>query len=315
MAIERSRSGNGAHLWLFFSEPVLAKDLRRLAFYFLDKAAEKGRIKAKLSSYDRVFPGQDKLAEKGIGNLIQMPLIRVPSKKECSVFLDDNFKMYPDQIAYLSSVKKHTAEDVISFINTVEKKEYTNLFDSEELDYLWLRKLPTLTSKDFNERPTLYLSSGITIAKSDLSKRAYLFFLKLTSFSNPEYYETVNRTGNYYTDIPSMISLLQESESAILLPRGFENFITTFFKNNGIAYNIEDFRIQNTKLEATFKGELREEQRPIFEKMKTLENGILYASTSFGKTITAIALIAEKKERTLILVNKSDLVDQWRSSR
>jgi len=110
-AIERSRSGKGAHIWIFFTEPIPAVETRKLGNFLLTKTIE-GRPEIGLDSYDRLFPSQNKLPKNGFGNLIALPLQNKPRKKGNSVFVDETYIPYPDQWAYLSSIKLMSRSDV-----------------------------------------------------------------------------------------------------------------------------------------------------------------------------------------------------------
>ena len=115
IAIERSRSGNGAHAWIFFAEPVLAADARRLGALLvtatMDRCPDIG-----FDSYDRFFPSQDTMPAGGFGNLIALPLQSWPRKNGNSVFLDDDFHPYEDQWAYLSTIGRLSRGELTSIV-------------------------------------------------------------------------------------------------------------------------------------------------------------------------------------------------------
>lgn len=320
IAIERSYSGDGAHLWLFFSEDVPAWKARKLAFSFLDKACEISKT-VSLKSYDRVFPSQDKIEENGLGNLILMPLLLSAANRPESkgtVFVDNEFNTYPDQLAFLSALPKYSNHDIDLYLihKSQGKTDWFGISPNDEIDVLWNRKLPKVSDKDATIKPLpVFLSAGISIPKASMSPKLQNALKRMACFPNPEYYKSMNRNKGYAPqNIHSMVQNFIESDTVLQLPRGlivqFEKYLT----ESGIEYSVTDKRTTNTKLDVLFKGKLRNEQIPAVKELVQHEMGILRAATSFGKTAVAAKLIAERKERTLILVPKNDLLTQWEKS-
>lgn len=320
IAIERSYSGNGAHLWLFFSEDVPAWKARKLAFSFLDQACEVSKT-VSLKSYDRVFPSQDKIEKDGLGNLILMPLLLSAANRpepKGTVFIDNDFNTYPDQLLFLSALPKYTNHQIDLYLlqTSQEKTDWFGTIPNDEMDVLWNRRLPKISNQDVVSNPLpIFLSSGISIPKNSMSPKLQNALKKMTCFSNPEYYKSMNRNKGYAPQtISSIVWTFIESDTVLQLPRGLISHLKSYLSESDIKYSITDKRTANTKLEVVFKGKLRDEQIPAVKELLKHECGILRAATSFGKTAVAAKMIAERKEKTLILVPKNDLLTQWEKS-
>lgn len=320
MAIERSFSGNGAHLWLFFSEEVPASEARKLAFSFIDKACARSKS-VSLKSYDRIFPTQDTIAADGLGNLILMPIVRSAAVREenpGTVFVDNDFVKYPDQIRFLSSVPQYTRRDVEAYLVSPRSSTSSSFtlspFSDEDADIIWRNRLPAVSEKDLlTEELPVFLSAGLSIPKGAVNARLQNGLKRLACFTNPEYFITKNRNKGYVPEGVSLfIETFIESEEVLQLPRGLKSALVRYLTLSGIPFRITDNRAQDTGLDAVFDGELRPEQNDAFNALMSHETGILQAATSFGKTVIAARLIASRGERTLILVQNRNLLTQWK---
>lgn len=320
IAIERSFSGNGAHLWLFFSEDVPAFKARKLVFSFLDKACQLSKTLS-LNSYDRIFPTQDTIEENGLGNLILMPLVfgAVRRKEDKgTVFVNNNFQVYPDQIAFLSSLPRYAEKDIDIYLSEESASRFQLLpeIKIDEIDVLVSKRLPQLSQKDVldGELP-VFLSAGISIPKAVISPKLQDALKRMTCFSNPEYYKAIKRNRGYVPEgISSFVQTSIESETVLQMPRGYLDFFKRYMKISGIKLSEKDLRVANTNLQVFFSGELYNEQEAAVEALLEHDIGVLKAATSFGKTVVAAKLIAERKEKTLVLVEKTDLLKQWKKS-
>ena len=313
MVWEKSSSGNGAHIWLFFSEDIDARIARRLAFAFLDRAREDGR-NISIKSYDRLFPSQDTLTKKGVGNLILLPLVNGLSHKGCTVFLDDHGTPYPldYQLEYLSSIHKHSKAEVEAYLKSRESNSVRFSFSAgEDINPTWLNRIPKLTKDDVSGTVILYLSCGVTIDKNILSAKALESFRRLATIANPQYYALLQSRDGKIWNVKSRIPLYEENERVIMLPRGLLDKVIFVLDISEIPYEIEDHRVQNTGLKATFTGKLYPPQDLALKKLLEHDTGILASGTGFGKTFVALALIATLAERTLIIVSNANLVEQW----
>ena len=311
-SIERSRSGNGAHVWIFFELPLPASKARRLGYAVLTEAMERnGRMTFK--SYDRFFPNQDRLPEGGFGNLVALPLQGKARKEGNSVFVDENFIIYENQWNYLLQIKRipETTIDAILAKHGTDSElgELSTTSESKP----WETPVPQkITPNDFPANLVLIRSNMLYIPLSGLSARVINHLKRIASFKNPEFYTRQGMRLSIY-NIPRIISCADMEEDYIALPRGCEDAVVTLLKDNQISYRIEDKTNHGENVTVRFKGELREEQKAAIASLTTHNNGILNATTAFGKTVTAISLIAERKINTLILVHTKALLDQWKS--
>lgn len=308
--IERSRSGNGAHVWILFNEPVKARTARGLGNAILTEAMEReGRMSFK--SYDRFFPNQDFMPAGGFGNLVALPLQGRARKDGNSVFVNDDFVPFRNQWEYLQDMKKMSAEEVERLISRYDKGPLGELSKSSEVTP-WERPQPRpMTKADFPKAITITRSSGIYIPTENLSAKAINHLKRLAAFKNPEFYAKLGMRLPVY-NLPRIISCSEITDDYLMLPRGCEEAAVDFFKSNGVEVGIEDKTNPGQRIDVEFMGSLYEEQQRAIEALEAHRCGTLYATTAFGKTVTAAALIARKKVNTLILVHTKALLDQWR---
>ena len=308
--IERSRSGNGAHVWILFNEPVKARTARGLGNAILTEAMEReGRMLFK--SYDRFFPNQDFMPAGGFGNLVALPLQGRARKDGNSVFVNDDFVPFRNQWEYLQDMKKMSAEEVERLISRYDKGPLGELSKSSEVTP-WERPQPRpMTKADFPKAITITRSSGIYIPTENLSAKAINHLKRLAAFKNPEFYAKLGMRLPVY-NLPRIVSCSEMKDGYLMLPRGCEETAVDFFKRNDIVVRIEDKTNPGQKIDVEFNGSLYEEQQRAIEALEAHRCGTLYATTAFGKTVSAAALIAQKKVNTLILVHTKALLDQWR---
>ncbi len=314
LSIERSRSGNGGHIWFFFNEKIEANEARRFGTYILTCAMSQ-RHEINFSSYDRLFPSQDILPKGGYGNLIALPLQKECRKNGNSVFINDYFEVFEDQWAYLSGIDKISKEDISLHIsNMSSKNELGSLkkFYIEEKPEKSPRKtISILSRKDFPEKVRIIQSNMIHIEKENLSNKVLNEIKRLAAFKNPEFYRAQAMRLPVYNK-PRIVDLSEETENYLSIPRGCYEDLITLLENNKVKIDLEDKRNPGEKIDVSFKGTLKENQNESLKELIKYENGILTASPGFGKTIVAIKLIAERKTNTLILVHTKHLLEQWK---
>lgn len=308
--IERSRSGNGAHVWILFNEPVKARTARGLGNAILTEAMEReGRMSFK--SYDRFFPNQDFMPAGGLGNLVALPLQGKARKNGNSVFVNDDFVPFADQWSYLQGMKKIAAVEVERLVSRYDKEPLGELSRSSESEP-WERPHPRPMMKtDFPKSIKITRSSGIYIPTENLSAKAVNHLKRIAAFKNPEFYAKLGMRLPVY-NLPRIISSSEIMDDYLILPRGCEEAATDFFKSNDVEVRIDDKTNTGARIDVGFKCSLYEEQQRAIEALEAHRCGTLYATTAFGKTVTAAALIARKKVNTLILVHTKALLDQWR---
>ncbi|MFP4452424.1 MAG: TOTE conflict system archaeo-eukaryotic primase domain-containing protein [Desulfobacterales bacterium] len=316
-ALERSRSGNGAHVWLFFKEPVPAVLARKLGSCILTRTME-NRPDMGLDSYDRFFPNQDTLPKGGLGSLIALPLQKKARKMENSVFLNEHFKPYPDQWDFLSTLVKNPRSVAEAIVDEGEKKNQVvgvRLPPAEDAeDVPWQappsRRRKKTEIKDVPEKLTLILGDQIYIPKNELSPSLLNRLLRLAAFQNPEFYKAQAMRLSTY-DKPRIIACAEQYPRHIGLPRGCFQDIEKLFSELKIKPVIRDERFEGRALPVSFHGELRPEQLIAAKAMAAHDNGILAAATAFGKTVIAAWLIARRGVNTLVLVHRKQLMEQW----
>jgi superfamily II DNA or RNA helicase len=314
VALEISRSGNGAHAWVFFSGSVSARDARRLGTAIISHTCARTR-QLKLESYDRLFPNQDTMPKGGFGNLIALPLQKKPREKGCSVFVDASLRPYPDQWAYLDSIRPMSAHDIEPTIlratGGVHPLDVT-FIDDEDLKEPWKRSSPA-TKKLTGVIPTsltVTLGNLIYFEKDKLPQALANRLIRLAAFQNPEFYKAQAMRMSVW-DKPRVIGCAENYPHHIALPRGCLDSAQELLLDNGIHCDLHDERYEGESVGVSFKGTLRIDQEAAVAAMLHHDTGVLCAPTAFGKTVTAAALIAMRGINTLVLVHRTELLKQW----
>ena len=323
-SVEISRSGNGAHLWIFFSEKIKAKTARQFGSLILQASMLKNHS-ISFESFDRMFPNQNEIPNGGYGNLIALPLQGRAVKEKHSVFTDESFLPYDDQWKYLSSVQKLSEKEIIEISDRIQKKlgfsiplcNEENPFENKKPLSNSLKSKDTeneeLGSSDFSQKVKITLTNRIEIQKAGISEKALYILRRTAVFLNPEYYKNLRLHLPLY-NIPRFIDCSKENRECLLLPRGLLDETLETLKSANAGYEIEDKKESGTKIDLAFKAEFYDEQKLALTGMLKNDTGILSAGTGFGKTVIAAALIAKRKTNTLILVQTHALLEQWKKS-
>ena len=308
-AIERSRSGNGAHVWIFFEAPLPASKARRLGNAILTEAMTRNG-QMSFNSYDRFFPNQDYLPEGGFGNLVALPLQGQARRKQNSVFVDNDFLVYKDQWAFLYNLKKIQESTVDQLLRLHYQEELGKLSMSSE-NKPWVTPLPqNITQEDFHAKVEIIKADKLYIPLKAVSAKVLNHLKRIAAFKNPEFYSKQALRLSTYA-IPRIISCFDITNEYLAMPRGCEDATLSFLNDNAVTYTITDKTNHGNKISVSFQGEEREEQLEAINALLPYTNGILHATTAFGKTVTAAAIIARKKVNTLILVHSKALLKQW----
>ncbi len=313
-ALEISRSGNGAHIWIFFSDPVPAREARQLGAALISHTCNRTR-QLSLSSYDRLFPNQDTLPKGGFGNLIALPLQKQPREHGCSVFVDENYVPYSDQWAFLASITPMPRFELENAIlrATGDRHTLDVAFVTEENKHKpWQVATPDSKriSSPLPESLKLILANQIFIAKADLTQPLTNRLIRLAAFQNPEFYKAQAMRLPVWNK-PRIIDCAENFTQYIGLPRGCLDAVQELLQQNDIRAEIQDERVAGCKVSVKFIGKLRKDQKAAVKAMLKQEVGVLHAPTAFGKTVSSAALIAQRKVSTMILVHRTELLRQW----
>jgi superfamily II DNA or RNA helicase len=315
-ALEISRSGEGAHLWLFFANATIARDARRLGAALISATCARTRQLA-LKSYDRLFPNQDTMPKGGFGNLIALPLQKEPRDLGRSVFVDENLQQLPDQWAFLENIRPLPQ----SLIETVLTKlvgdrhpldiAYAEV-PQENVDAPWVR--PAMPDVKLNgimpKAVKATMAAQLFIEKAGLPQPLMNRLIRVAAFQNPEFYKLQAGLRSTW-NTPRIISRAENHEKFLSLPRGCLSDVEALLATNRIELRLEDARSVGKRMNATFNGVLRPDQQEALEAITKHDFGMLIAPTAFGKTVTAAAVIAKRKVSTLVIVHRADLMRQW----
>jgi superfamily II DNA or RNA helicase/very-short-patch-repair endonuclease len=315
-ALERSRSGNGGHVWIFFEQAIPAHLARKLGSYLLTETMER-RPDLGFGSYDRLFPNQDTLPKAGFGNLIALPLQKRARELGNTVFLDGDFKPYSDQWAFLgqcSKIGQDRVELLVQRAETMGRIIAVRMVttDDDEAPWnssSWRRHEPDIV-ETLPDSLNCVLADQIYIARENLPAALRNRLLRLAAFQNPEFYRAQSMRLPTY-DKPRVIHCAEEYPQHLALPRGCLDEVRQLLKELRIKLVLRDERCLGVPLETEFCGTLRPEQQAVAEALLEHEIGVLAATTAFGKTVVAAWLIAQRRVNTLVLVHRQQLLEQW----
>lgn len=315
-AMEISRSGNGAHIWLFFANPILARDARRLGSGLISATCARIR-QLKLTSYDRLFPNQDTMPKGGFGNLIALPLQKYPRELGRSVFVDANLQPLPDQWAFLESIRPLPQEQIeVVLTKLVGDRHpldiaYAEVPD-ENAETPWIRvgKPDVKLTGAMPKAVRATIGNQLYVEKAGLPQSLMNRLIRLAAFQNPEFYKAQAMRMSTW-NIPRIIGRAEDRQKHLALPRGCLGDVKSLLTANKIDLRLDETRSTGKPLHAQFTGELRADQQEALDAVVKHDFGMLVAPTAFGKTVTAAALIAHRKVNTLILVHRAELMRQW----
>ena len=307
--IERSRSGNGAHVWIFFQTPIPASKARKLGNTILTEAMNK-EMRLSFKSYDRFFPNQDTLPEGGLGNLVALPLQGMARRQGNSVFVDEHFNAFSNQWNVLANIQKMPQADIDLLLQKHIVPSLGNLSTTSDTKPWETPDAELIEASDFPKQIVLTRANMLYIPLVGLSARCVNAFKRIAAFRNPEFYERQGMRLSTY-NVPRIISCSELSDHYLALPRGCEDAVSDILSSHAVNTSISDKTNHGRSISVTFKGELREEQQMAMDAMIAHRTGTLSATTAFGKTVFAIAMIAKRKVNTLILVHNKALLAQW----
>ena len=316
-ALERSRSGNGGHVWIFFAEPAPVALARRLGTHLFTETMKRNPDIG-FESYDRLFPSQDTMPVGGFGNLIALPLQHGPRQNGNSVFLDESFEPYRDQWAFLSTLPRLSLAKLMALVEAAGRQDQAIDLRrplDEENEEPWdvppsrLKLVPDVTVP-LPRSLDVVLDNQIYIPRAGLPSGVINQLIRLAAFQNPVFYRAQAMRLSTF-GIPRIISCGELLPHHIALPRGSREEMEQLFKELGIRMNLRDERYSGHKIKTDFLGELTSEQKVSADALLAHETGVMAASTAFGKTVVAAFIIAARKTKTLILVHRRQLMEQW----
>ena len=318
-AIERSRSGNGAHAWFFFASPVPAVVARKLGCFLITETMDR-RHQLSMESYDRLFPNQDTMPKGGFGNLIALPLQRQARDAGNSVFVDAAFKPWPEQWAFLAGAKRLYASFVHALADEASRRGQVigvRRSDTQDDDDRtpWNR-LPSgrprkvVITEPLPPQVKAVSSQRLFIEKAGLPSPLLNQLMRLAAFQNPEFYK--KQSMRLSTTLTTrVIACAENLPEHIALPRGCLSEAETLLREHGVTLAVEDKREDGTVVDFTFQGTLTPLQEQAVESLLQHDTGILVAPPGIGKTVVGTYLVAARKRSTLILVHRKPLLDQW----
>ena len=317
-ALERSRSGSGGHVWIFFSELIKASLARKLGTFLVTETMEQ-RPEIGFDSYDRFFPSQDTMPQGGLGNLIALPLQKKPREKGNTLFIDKIFNPYDDQWAFLASIERMNPEKVKAIVDAALYRGDiigVRTVVTEEDESLPWQEPPSRQIKEIPIRGPLpktielVLGNQIYIEKNAFPPALRNRLIRLAAFQNPEFYRAqAMRLPTY--DKPRIIHCCEDFPKYIGLPRGCLEEVEELLHSLDIKTQLIDKRFAGIPIDCQFTGMLRPEQELATAEMLKHDTGVLSATTAFGKTVIAIYLLAQRGVNTLILVHRRQILDQW----
>lgn len=314
VALEVSRSGNGAHAWIFFSAAVPAREARRLGTALISHTCSRTR-QLNLGSYDRLFPNQDTLPKGGFGNLIALPLQKKPRESGFSVFVDGDLIPYADQWQFLASIVRMPPQDIEPAILRATGGMHpldVTFIEEEDHKEPWKCPAPSLQKLGgaMPKSLTLTLANLVYLEKAQLPQSLANRLIRLAAFQNPEFYKAQAMRLPVWNK-PRVIGCAENYPLHIALPRGCLEAVEELLRDNGIRCELRDERYAGKPLDIGFQGTLRPDQHNAAEAMLGHDTGVLCAPTAFGKTVTAAAIIARRGVNTLVLVHRTQLQKQW----
>jgi superfamily II DNA or RNA helicase len=295
--LERSRSGKGGHVWIFFEQNYSAFRSRKIFKALLEEAGVFSQFD-KSSSFDRLFPNQDYLSGKGFGNLIALPLNKITWDNGNSCFINpETLLPIENQWEFLKIIRKITIT------------ELENLYQSIAI-------IPdnsaskTTTTKSTNGKLNIKLSNAIYVSREGLTTPLINFIKEEFNFISSEFI-IKKKLGKNTFGTDRYFKLIEETPDEIIIPRGAAGKLLRFCKENKIEYNFVDSRIKKDSVQFNSNIELREQQLIVKEAASKKDFGVIVAPPGSGKTIIGLSIIAEKQQPALIIVHRKQLAIQW----
>ncbi|HRE62835.1 MAG TPA: DEAD/DEAH box helicase family protein [Ferruginibacter sp.] len=290
--MERSRSGKGGHVWIFFEQPYLAIRSRKIFISILEQASAFS-IFDKGSSFDRLFPNQDYLSGKGLGNLIALPLFKKTFEQGNSCFLDaETLQPIKEQFEFLKNIKR------------VSISELDKLYQSVSTSTI------STHPKASNGKLAISLSNEARISREGMTTPLINFLKEELNFASTEFI-IKKKIGKNTFGTERYFKFVEETENEVFIPRGFIGKLIRFCRENKIEHDFIDERKKQKSNPYLFNAQLRDHQQTVVESIAKKDLGVIVAPPGSGKTIVALKIISDKQQPALILVHRKQLVEQW----
>ena len=292
--LERSRSGKGGHVWVFYEVPYPAIKSRKIFISLLEQSGGFS-IFDKGSSFDRLFPNQDFLSGKGLGNLIALPLFQQTLIQGNSCFIDiETLEPIKNQWAFLGNIQRNTVVQLDELY--------------EDLD---LSNSTTVVSPEIStEKLTIILNHQVRISRHKMPMVLVNFLKEELNFANSEFI-IKKKIGKNTFGTERYFKLVEETENDIIIPRGFIGKLLRFCREHNIDHEFKDKRVKQAEISWTFNAILRGYQQDAMEVISKKDFGVIVAPPGSGKTIIGLKTAVEKRQPTLIIVHRKQLVEQW----
>lgn len=293
--LERSRSGNGGHVWVFFDRPYPAIRSRKIFILILEQSGVFSMFD-KSSSFDRLFPNQDFLSGKGLGNLIALPFFKPAIDNGNSCFINtETFEPIPDQWQFLNKIERVSIEVLDKLFQEISTKQ----------------NLPTNDVASYGSRKlSIALQQNIRIQRDRLSSPLINFLKEELNFANSEFF-IKKKSGKNTFGTERYFKLVEETENEIIIPRGFIGKLLRFCKEQNLDFDFQDNRKQKTEISFAFNATLRDHQDKVIEAVSKKDFGVIVAPSGSGKTIMGLKIVVDKKQPALIVVHRKQLLEQW----
>ncbi len=294
--LERSRSGKGGHVWIFFDKPYPAIRSRKILITLLEQAGIFS-VFDKSSSFDRLFPNQDFHSGKGLGNLIALPLHKPTLEEGNSCFIDEQLEPYQDQWKFLSTIQKVSVSHLEEIYNTLQ---LDNVSTSQSIDSIAIR----------SEKLHIQLNNVVHLNRSGMTPELINFLKEELNFANSEYF-IKKKSGRNTWETERYFRFIEETENEVIIPRGFIGKLIRYCKQQNIDFEFQDGRKKHDPIPFKTNFSLRSHQKSAIEATSRKEFGVITAPPGSGKTVIGLKIIAEKQQPALIIVHRKQLLEQW----